>query len=73
MIFLDISKAFDRVYHAGLMHKLESFGISGNLLQLLGDYLSDIQQRVVLNGKRFNCVTLTQGYLKSLFWVPYFS
>ena len=28
-VALDISKAFDRVYHAGLLHKLKLHGISG--------------------------------------------
>ena len=34
-IFLDISKAFDKVWHEGLLYKLKHFGISGNLLNLI--------------------------------------
>ena len=49
--FLDISKAFDKVWHDGLLYKLESFGISGNLLKLVHSYLNNRQQRVVLNGQ----------------------
>ena len=40
-IFLDISKAFDKVWHEGLLYKLKSFGISGNLLNLIKHYLTD--------------------------------
>ena len=49
--FLDISKAFDKVWHEGLMFKLRRSGISGRLLLLIGDFLSDRKQRVVLTGK----------------------
>ena len=49
--FLDISKAFDKVLHEGLLHKLESLGIAGNLLKLFQNFLIDRQQRVVLNGQ----------------------
>jgi hypothetical protein len=49
--FLDISKAFDRVWHKGLLFKLERAGISGKLLNWLKDYLSDRCQRVVINGQ----------------------
>ena len=49
--FLDISKAFDKVWHEGLLYKLESLGISGNLLNLLSSFLNDTHQRVVLNGQ----------------------
>ena len=49
--FLDISKAFDKVWHDGLLYKLESFGISGNLLKLFHSYLNNRQQRVAVNGQ----------------------
>ena len=49
-IFLDISKAFDKVWHEGLIFKLERNGISGNVLKLLKSYLANRKQRVALNG-----------------------
>ena len=50
-IFLDISKAFDKVWHAGLVFKMKRNGIQGKLLRLLSDFLDDRQQRALLNGK----------------------
>ena len=47
-IFLDISKAFDKVWQ-GLLYKLEALGVLGNLLKLFQSFLSDRKQRVVLN------------------------
>ena len=49
-VFLDISKAFDKVWHDGLIHKLKCNGISGNLLAFFENYISNRQQRVTLNG-----------------------
>ena len=46
--FLDISKAFERVWHEGSLFKLERIGISGNLLSLVRAFLSNRFQRVVL-------------------------
>ena len=37
----DISKAFDRVWHAGLLHKLKSYGISGQIFRLISFFLSN--------------------------------
>ena len=48
---LDISKAFDRVWHAGLLHKLKSYGISGQIFGLISSFLSNRWLRVVLDGK----------------------
>ena len=50
-IFLDISKAFDKVWHEGLIFKLKQNGISGKLLNLIKDFLKNRKQRVVLNGQ----------------------
>ena len=49
--FLDISKAFGKVWHEVLLYKLESIGISGNLLNLFHSFLNDRYQRVVVNGQ----------------------
>ena len=48
-IFLDISKAFDKVCHEGLVFKLKQNDVSGILLKLLDNYLRNRKQRVVLN------------------------
>ena len=50
-VFLDISKAFNKVWHDGLLYKIKSMGISGELYSFLESYLSDRFQRVVLNGQ----------------------
>ena len=49
VVFCDISKAFDRVWHKGLLRKLESIGIRGSLLSWVKNYLSERKQRVVIN------------------------
>ena len=38
LIFLDISKAFDRVWHEGLLFKLKCYGIKGSLLTLIKSF-----------------------------------
>ena len=51
VVFLDISKAFNKAWHQGLLYKLKQNGISGNLLEILIDFLKDRKQRVLLNGQ----------------------
>ena len=48
-VFLDMSKAFDKVWHEGLLFKLKQNGISGSVLKLLPSYLNERKQRVLLN------------------------
>ena len=57
VVFCDISKAFDRVWHKGLIHKLKSSGLSGPLIDWLSNYLDTRQQRVCLN----NCTSTWQS------------
>ena len=46
IVFCDISKAFDRVWHKGLLCKLEKNGINGNLLKWIESYLVNRTQKV---------------------------
>ena len=48
---LDMSKAFGRVWHASLLHKLKSCGVSGHTISLISSFLSNRQLQVVLDWK----------------------
>ena len=50
-VFYDISKAFVKVWHEDLLHKLKQNGISGNFLNIITGFLRLKKQRVVLNGQ----------------------
>ena len=60
-VFLDVSKAFDRVWHEGLLFKLRTVGLSGVLLQWFTDYLSNRKQQVVLPRVTSELSTLKTG------------
>ena len=47
-VALDISKGFDRVWHARVLHKLKSYGISGQIFGLISSFHSNRWLRVVL-------------------------
>ena len=49
-VFLDMSKACDKVWHKGLIFKPQSYGVESLCLELLKNYLNDRCQRVLLNG-----------------------
>ena len=63
-VFLDISKAFDRVWHEGLLFKLQQYGMSGELITLIKDFLSCRKQRVVLNGQHSSWADVKAGVLQ---------
>ena len=63
LVFCDISKAFDRVWHKGLIFKLKSIGVSGDMLEWFTNYLSNRRQRVCIRG----CIS---PWLKILAGVP---
>ena len=75
-VFLDISKAFDKIWLHGLIFKIKSFGISGDLLELIENFRSNRFQRVVLNGQiteweKINAGMPPGSILGSLFFLIY--
>ena len=60
-IFCDVSKAFDKVWHQGLLTKLRSYGFNVNRCNWIADYLNDRQQKVVLDGFFSNFASINAG------------
>ena len=58
---LDISRAFDTVWHPVLLTKLSSYGIQGNLLSLLVDFLSCHSQHMALYGSLSSSLSVQAG------------
>ena len=63
-VFMDISKAFDKVWHEGLLFKLRQNGVEEPLLNLLTSYLANRKQRVVLNGTSSEWKSTSFGVLQ---------
>ena len=61
VIYLDFQKAFDIVPHQHLLQKLTSFGIHGNILKWIENFLSNRKQQVVLNGHQSCSIPVTSG------------
>ena len=66
----DISKAFDRIWHAGLLHKLKSYGISGQIFGIISSFLSIRRLRVVLDGKSSQEYSINAGVPQGSILVP---
>ena len=60
-VFLDISKAFDKVWHEGIITKLKQNGVSDDLLNILSDFLRNRKQRVTLNGRSSSWANVNAG------------
>ena len=60
-VFCDISKAFDRVWHKGLLFKLRTIGCSDSIVNWFLSYLSNRRQRVVINGQASDWASVLAG------------
>ena len=60
-IYLDFKKAFDSVPHERLLIKLAAYGVQGNLLNWIRQFLSGRKQRVVINGQKSTWANVTSG------------
>ena len=65
-VFLDISKAFNKVWHQGLLYTLKQHGISVNFLESLNDFLKAWKPRVALNWQTPHGQMLKLEFLKDL-------
>ena len=72
VFFLNMSKAFDKVWHEGLIFKLKSMGISDALLELIKSFLTNRFQRVVLNGQTSEWLSVKAGVPQGLILGPLF-
>ena len=61
---LDFAKAFDKVTHVRLAHKLNYYGVRGPLLQWLQSFLTDCTQKVIINGSHSSPCHVTSGVLQ---------
>ena len=69
VVFLDISKAFDKFWHDVLLWKLKQNGISGNLLKVITNFLRLRKERAVLNRKHSTWVKIEAGVPQgSILW-----
>ena len=61
LILLDFSKAFDKVAHEKLLLKLHFYGIRGNILNWIKDFLDNRTQSVILNGTNSDNIAVSSG------------
>ena len=72
-IALDISKTFDRVWHAGLLYELKSYGVCGQTFRLILPFLGNRWLRVVLHRKFSQEYPVNAGVLQGSILGPHFS
>ena len=72
-IALDISKTFDRVWHAGLLYELKSYGVCGQTFGLILPFLGNRWLRVVLHRKFSQEYPVNAGVLQGSILGPHFS
>ena len=70
--FLDIYKAFDKVWHEGLLFKLKPMGVSEKLHNFIKSFLNNRYQRVLLNGQSSDWSPVKAGAPEGSFLGPLF-
>ena len=60
-LFLDVSSAFDKVWHNGLLAKLSQIGVDGSFFDIIRSYLSDRRQVVVVDGQKSDTLDVKAG------------
>ena len=66
-IFLEMSKAFGKVWHEGLIYKLRSYGVQSTLIDPLKDYLSNKKQRVIINGASSSWRPIKSSFISCIY------
>ena len=60
-VAFDISKAFDKVWHAGLLKKLQVYGVKGSMFDIVSSFLTDRKIKVVIDGQTSSCYPINAG------------
>ena len=68
-VFLDVEKAFDQVWHAGLLHKMKKFGIDQNLLRWINSFLCERSISIKIKDIKSDFFHQSTGYHKEVLWV----
>ena len=61
VIYIDMSKAFDKVSHSQLVDRLHDFGFCGNILKWFSSYLSNRYQQTTVLGATSRRLAVTSG------------
>jgi hypothetical protein len=69
-VFCDLSKAFDKVWHQGLLHKMKTYGITGNLFNWFKSYLKVKLQKVVIKNNSSAYCEISAGFPQLSVLVP---
>ena len=72
-ILLDFAKAFDKVPHRRLLHKLHHYGIRGPTLSWIESFLTGRKQHVLTEGAISSEAEVILVFLKAQSWAHYYS